>query len=200
MIRIVIAEDQSLLRGALVTLLGLEPDIEIIGQATNGDEALRQTESLTPDVLVTDIEMPGLTGIELAAQVQRKVPTTRVLIVTTFDRPGYLKRAMQAGVMGYVLKDTPSDALADAIRTVASGGRAVAPDLAATAWSATDPLSDRERQMLRLAEAGKSNRDIGSELNLSAGTVRNYLATASEKLGASNRIEAFTRARAKGWL
>ncbi len=200
MIRIVIAEDQSLLRGALASLLGLEADFDIVAQASDGADAMRQIERLKPDVLVTDIEMPGLTGIELAEQVRRKAPATRVMIVTTFDRPGYLKRAMDAGVMGYILKDAPSDELANAIRTVASGGRAVAAELAAAAWSANDPLSERERQILRLAETGKTNREIGLCLNLSAGTVRNYLAAATQKLGATNRIESFTIARNNGWL
>jgi len=200
MIRILIAEDQSLLRGALASLLGLEADFDIIAQAKDGTSALRQIQRLKPDVLVTDIEMPGLTGIELAEQVRRKFPQTRVMIVTTFDRPGYLKRAMDAGVTGYILKDAPSDQLANAIRTVASGRRAVAPELAAAAWSVSDPLNDREREILRLAEAGKTNRDIGELLNLSTGTVRNYLAVATQKLGAGNRIEAFTIARKNGWL
>ena len=200
MIRILIAEDQSLLRGALASLLGLEADFDIIAQAKDGTSAMRQIQRLKPDVLVTDIEMPGLTGIELAEQVRRKFPQTRVMIVTTFDRPGYLKRAMDAGVTGYILKDAPSDQLANAIRTVASGRRAVAPELAAAAWSVSDPLNDREREILRLAEAGKTNRDIGELLNLSTGTVRNYLAVATQKLGAGNRIEAFTIARKNGWL
>ncbi len=200
MIRILIAEDQSLLRGALASLLDLESDISVVAQASDGVEALAAVERLKPDVLVTDIEMPGLTGIELAEQVQHKVPATRVMIVTTFDRPGYLKRAMNAGVVGYVLKDAPSDELANAIRTVASGKRAVAPELATAAWAANDPLNDREREILRLAEAGKTNRDIGAELHLSTGTVRNYLASATQKLGATNRIEAFTTARNNGWL
>ncbi len=200
MIRIVIAEDQSLLRGAIAAMLALEPDIEVLAEAANGQEALRAAQRHKPDILLSDIEMPEMTGLDLAEHVRRKVPATKVIIVTTFDRPGYLKRAMEAGVMGYVLKDTPSDELASAIRTVASGGRAVAPDLAAEAWAATDPLTDRERQILRLAEAGKTNRDIADVLNLSNGTVRNYLATATQKLGAANRIEAFTRARTNGWL
>ena len=144
--------------------------------------------------------MPGLTGIELASQVKRKVPETRTMIVTTYARPGYLKRAMQAGVKGYLLKDLPSEEIAAAIRKVAAGERAIAPELAAEAWTDEDPLTDRERQVLRLAEAGKTNKEIGEHLNLSSGTVRNYLVTVAQKLDAGNRIEAFTIARSNGWL
>lgn len=200
MIRMVFAEDQALLRSALVSLLELEEDIEVVGSADNGSDALRMVEKHKPDVLVTDIEMPGLTGIELAGHVKRKAPDTRVMIVTTYARPGYLKRAMDAGVRGYVLKDAPSEDLAQAIRAVAGGGLAIAPELAAEAWGDSDPLNDRERQILRLAEAGKTNKDIGEELNLSSGTVRNYLAASTQKLGAANRIEAFIIARKNGWL
>lgn len=200
MIEIVFAEDQKLLRSALVALLELEEDIDVVGSADNGRDALRLVEQHSPNVLVTDIEMPGLTGIELAAQVRRKAPKTQVMIVTTYARPGYLKRAMEAGVRGYVLKDSPSEHLAEAIRTIAAGGLSIAPELAAEAWGESDPLTDRERQILRLAEAGKTNKDIGEELNLTSGTVRNYLAASTQKLGAGNRIEAFTIARRNGWL
>lgn len=200
MIRIILAEDQSLLRGALATLLGLESDISVIAQAENGVEALELVGRLAPDVLVTDIEMPGLTGIELAEKIALSESETRILIVTTFARSGYLKRAMDAGVTGYVLKDTPSDELADAVRKVNNGQRVVAADLVEAAWSSPDPLTNRERQILRLVEDGRQNKEIAAELNLTSGTVRNYLAEAMSKLGASNRVEAFRSARQNGWL
>lgn len=200
MIRIAIAEDQSLLRGALATLLGLEPDIEVVANATDGEEALAMVETHRPDVLVTDIEMPGLTGLDVAETLRRQGSPTRVLIVTTFGRPGYLQRAMQAGVLGYVLKDAPSEDLADAVRKVAAGQRAVAAELAEAAWSAPADLTAREREILRLVEAGRTNKEIARVLDLSPGTVRNYLAEATAKLGAGNRIEAFQIAREHGWL
>lgn len=200
MIKILIAEDQSLLRGALATLLALEDDIDVVAQASNGKEALELTKSIMPDVLVTDIEMPELSGIELAQALKQQRSPTKVLIVTTFARPGYLERARAAGVLGYVLKDTPSEALADSIRQVALGKIVIQQGLAEAAWAAPDPLSDRERAILRLAEAGRTNKEIGRALNLSPGTVRNYLAEATHKLGANNRIEAFRIARENGWL
>ncbi|XBQ17052.1 MAG: response regulator transcription factor [Oceanicaulis sp.] len=200
MIRIVIAEDQSLLRGALATLLGLEPDIEVAAAASDGEEALSLVAQHDPDVLVADIEMPGLTGLDVADTLRSKGARTKVLIVTTFARPGYLQRALQAGVLGYVLKDAPSEDLADAVRKVAAGQRAVAAELAEQAWAADAGLTNREREILRLVEAGRSNKEIARELDLSPGTVRNYLADAGGKLGAANRIEAFQIARQNGWL
>ncbi len=200
MIRIVLAEDQSMLRGALATLLGLEDDIEILQEVSDGDAAWQLVLDAGPDVLVTDIEMPGRTGIELAEAIRTHKLDTKVLIVTTFARPGYLQRAQQAGVQGYLLKDTPSHQLADAVRKVARGGRHIAPELAELAWTTPDPLSDRERQILRLAEAGLSNKQIAAELSLSVGTIRNYLTDAMHKLSATNRIEAFRSARELGWL
>lgn len=200
MIRIVIAEDQSLLRGALATLLGLEPDMEVIAQAGDGAEALSLVEAHDPDVLVADIEMPGLTGLDAAETLKRREARAKVLIVTTFARPGYLQRALQAGVLGYVLKDAPSEDLADAVRKVAAGQRAVAPELAEQAWTQSAGLTEREREILRQVEAGRTNKQIARALELSPGTVRNYLAEATAKLGAANRIEAFQIARANGWL
>ncbi len=200
MIRIIIVEDQTLVRGALATLLDLEDDITVVGQARDGAEALPLALDVAPDVIVTDIEMPGLTGIELARRLRAAGGRARILIVTTFARPGYLKRAMEAGVTGYVLKDAPSDTLADAVRAVAGGQVVVAGELAEAAWTTPDPLTQREREVLRLAEAGKTNKQIGESLNLSPGTVRNYLAEAANKLGAANRIEAFRIARESGWL
>ncbi|MCR9130362.1 MAG: response regulator transcription factor [Alphaproteobacteria bacterium] len=200
MIRIVIAEDQSLLRGALSTLLGLEPDMEVVAQAGDGEEALALVEAHDPDVLVADIEMPSMTGLDAAEALKAKASRTKVLIVTTFGRPGYLQRALQAGVLGYVLKDAPSEDLADAVRKVAAGQRAVAAELAEQAWAQSAGLTGREREILRLVEAGRTNKEIARALDLSPGTVRNYLAEAASKLGAANRIEAFQIARNNGWL
>lgn len=201
MIRLVVAEDQALVLGALASLLELEPDMRVVGRATDGAAALELVRTIGPDVLVTDIEMPGLTGLDVARAIADARGTTRVVIVTTFGRAGYLRRALDAGVRGYLLKDSPVDVLADAIRRVAAGGRAIAPDLAAAAWDApADPLTDRERAALRLAEEGLSNKQIGARLDLSPGTVRNYLSDAAGKLGAGNRVEASRVARANGWL
>lgn len=200
MIKLVLSEDQAMLRDALATLLGLEGDIEIAASAGDGREALQQVRRIEPDVLVTDIEMPGLTGLELAAQIKRDGLKTRVLIVTTFARPGYLRRALEAGVSGYLLKDTPSSELADAVRRVAAGERVIAPSLAEQAWSDSDPLTDTERRLLRLAEAGMDSPAIADAEGLARGTVRNYLHSAISKLGAANRIEAARMARERGWL
>ncbi|MBL4672788.1 MAG: response regulator transcription factor [Arenicella sp.] len=200
MIRIIIAEDQSLLRGALASLLSLEDDIEVVAQASDGAEALTLVEQHTPDVLLTDIEMPHASGIDVARKLKESQSPTKVMIVTTFARPGYLERARSAGVLGYVLKDAPSESLADSLRKVASGQLVIERGLAEAAWASPDPLSDREREILRLAEQGQSNKKIAQQLYLSAGTVRNYLAEATQKLGASNRIEAARIARENGWL
>lgn len=201
MIRIVIAEDQALVLGAIASLLSLEPDIEIIGRAGDGSAALAMALDLAPEVLLTDIEMPGLTGIEVASELSRLRSPVRVLIVTTFGRAGYLRRAIDAGICGYLLKDSPADRLADAIRRVARGERVIDPDIAATAaFASPDPLTDRERAVLRLADDGRSNKEIGRALALSPGTVRNYLSEAAAKLGAANRIEASRIARENGWL
>jgi two-component system response regulator DesR len=200
MIRVLLAEDQAMVRGALSALLSLETDIEVLGSAPDGEAAWRELQRLKPDILVTDIEMPGLTGLELAQRVQRHELPIKVVILTTFARPGFLRRALDAGVCGYLLKDSPAEQLADAIRRVRHGGRAVDPQLAMDAWSESDPLNDRERQVLRLAGDGLSAGDIATLLNLSAGTVRNYLSEAIGKLGATNRIEASRLARQKGWL
>jgi two-component system, NarL family, response regulator DesR len=201
MIRVVVAEDQALVLSAIATLLGFEPDLEIVGRATDGESALAMVRELSPDILLTDIEMPGRTGLEVAKEMAEAGSAAKVIIVTTFGRPGYLKRAQAAGVRGYLLKDTPVERLAAAIRTVAAGGRAIAPDLASAAWDAgDDPLTDRERAALRLAEDGLSNKEIGRSLGLAPGTVRNYLSEAAAKLGAGNRAEAGRIARANGWL
>lgn len=201
MIRLVVAEDQALVLSALASLLELEPDMRVVGRATDGAAALELVRTISPDILVSDIEMPKLTGLDVAQAIAGMRGSTRVVIVTTFGRAGYLRRALDAGVRGYLLKDSPVDVLADAIRCVAGGGRAIAPDLAATAWDApADPLTDRERAALRLAEEGLSNKEIGNRLDLSPGTVRNYLSEAASKLGAGNRVEASRVARANGWL
>ena len=201
MIRVVLAEDQAMVRGALSALLNLESDIEVVGAAADGEIAWRELQRCTPDILVTDIEMPGLTGLELAQRIQRHDEVScKVVIVTTFARAGFLRRALDAGVSGYLLKDAPADQLAEALRTVHRGGRAIDPQLALEAWSEADPLNDRERQALRLAGEGMSAGEIAAKLNLSQGTVRNYLSEAIGKLGVGNRIEAYRLARQKGWL
>ena len=201
MIRILIAEDQAMVRGALAALLGLEPDIAVVATAADGIEALALCEQHAPDIVLTDIEMPRMTGLELAAQLATRGAASRVMIVTTFGRSGYLRRALSAGVRGFLLKDAPADALAAAIRTVHAGGRAIAPELALESWSgAQDPLTERERQVLRLAGEGASSADIARQIHLSEGTVRNYLSEAISKLGAGNRVEAYRLARDAGWL
>jgi len=201
MIRVVIAEDQALVLGALAALLSLESDIEIVARAADGAAALASVRTHRPDILLSDIEMPQLSGLDVAEAIAREKLPTKVFIVTTFGRAGYLRRAMEAGVRGYLLKDASSEVLASAIRKVAGGARAIAPELAEAAWDApVNPLSDRERDVLRLANEGRSNKDIARALDLSPGTVRNYLSEASAKLGAASRIEAARIARDNGWL
>lgn len=200
MIRLVLAEDQALVRGALAALLGLESDLQVVAEAGDGEAAWQAVRAHAPDLLVTDIEMPGLTGLDVALKVQEAGLATRVVIITTFARAGYLRRAMAAGVRGYLLKDAPSEQLAAALRQVHRGGRVVDPQLAVAAWGEDDPLTERERQVLRLAGEGVKSADIAERLHLSHGTVRNYLSEAIGKLGAANRIEAYRAARAKGWL
>ncbi|GMV28811.1 MAG: DNA-binding response regulator [Rhodanobacteraceae bacterium] len=200
MIRVLLAEDQAMVRGALSALLRLEPDMDVVATAADGQEAWRLVEQHVPDVIVTDIEMPGLTGLELAQRVRERGVASKVVIVTTFARPGYLRRALEAGVVGYLLKDAPAEQLADALRKVHRGGRVVDPQLALDAWSEADPLNDRERQVLRLAGEGLSAGEVAAQLHLSQGTVRNYLSEAIGKLGVGNRIEAYRLARQKGWL
>jgi two-component system, NarL family, response regulator DesR len=197
-IRVVLAEDQEMVLGALAALLNMEGDIKVIAQARNGKQALAAVRTHQPDILITDIEMPELTGLDAANAL--KGSGTRVIIVTTFARPGYLRRAMEAGANGYLLKARPARELADAVRRVHQGLRVIDPDLASEAWGEMDPLTERERQVLRLAADGMTTGDLAKKLNLSAGTVRNYLSEAIDKLGASNRIEAARIARGKGWL
>ncbi|MGB0032101.1 MAG: response regulator transcription factor [Candidatus Sulfotelmatobacter sp.] len=199
-IRVVLAEDQGMVLGALAALLEIEGDISVVAQVRNGKEALEAVLAHKPDVLITDIEMPLMTGLDTAAELKRRRSSTRVIILTTFARAGYLRRAMEAGALGYLLKDMRAEELADAVRRVQQGLRVIHRDLALEAWAETDPLTDRERQVLRLAGEGMQSGDIAAELRLSEGTVRNYLSEAISKMGASNRVEASRIARTKGWL
>jgi two-component system response regulator DesR len=199
-IRILIAEDQAMVLGALSALLEIENDLEVVARARSGTEALELARRERPDVVVTDIEMPGMSGLDLAAELRRSGHPARIIILTTFARPGYLRRALDVGASGYLLKDAPSAQLADAIRRVAAGARAIDPSLAAEAWTEPDPLTERERQVLRLADEGLSGAEIARQLKLSEGTVRNYLSESIGKLGAKNRVEAARLARQKGWL
>ena len=200
-ITVILAEDQGILRSSLTVMLGIECDIQIVAAVGNGADALRAVGLHRPSVLVTDIEMPILTGLDLANRVKELYPETRVLILTTFARPGYLRRALEAGAVGYLLKDCPSTEMAEAVRRVARGERVIDPGLAAESWSAdAGPLTDREREVLRRAGEGESTADLARSLRLTEGTIRNYLSEAISKLGAHNRTEAARLARLKGWL
>jgi two-component system response regulator DesR len=200
-IRVLIAEDQAMVRGALASLLTLEPDIEVVAEVERGDQVLERAAATRPDVALLDIEMPGLDGISVAGALARERPATRALILTTFGRPGYLRRALESGACGFVLKDAPAGELAAAIRTVSEGGRAVDPSLAAAAITeGSSPLTEREQQVLAAATGHHTAGQIASALHLSEGTVRNYLSSAIRKLGARNRSEAIDRAVEKGWL
>jgi two-component system response regulator DesR len=199
-IRVVIAEDQIMVLGALAALLEIEGDIGVVAQSRNGKEALAAVLEHKPDVFITDIEMPEMTGLDVAGELKRRHLATRVIILTTFARAGYLRRSLEAGASGYLLKDMPAQQLAEAVRRVHQGLRVIDPELATEAWAEPDPLTDRERQVLRLAGEGRASGDIAVELKLSEGTVRNYLSEAISKLGATNRVEAARIARAKGWL
>jgi len=197
-ISVVIAEDQRMVLGALAALLSLESDIDVVAQASDGTAALALVREHRPDVLITDVEMPGMSGLDVARLLQGQ---TRVIVLTNFARAGYLRRALEAGVTGYVLKAQPADELADAVRRVHRGLRVIDPQLAAESWSAdADPLTARQREILLLATEGASTADIAARLGISAGTVRNYLSEAILKLGAANRIDAARIARGKGWL
>ncbi len=200
MITILIAEDQTLVAGALAALLEIEPDLTIVATAPDGDQALALIKQHQPNILLTDIEMPHRTGLELAQAVADLDVDTKTIIVTTFARPGYLRRALEVGARGYLLKDSPAAELAEAIRRVHGGGRAIAAEIAEQAWTAPDPLTDRERQILRLAREGLSTKAIANTVHLSEGTVRNYTSEAIAKLHAENRIDAARIAHDKGWL
>jgi two-component system, NarL family, response regulator DesR len=201
MIRVMIAEDQAMVRGALRALLAMEDDIEIVGEAERGDMVLDAARRSQPDIALLDIEMPGSDGISAAAELRRALPQTKVLILTTFGRPGFLRRAMESGASGFMLKDAPAHELAKAIRRTMQGERVVDPGLAAAALSAgVSPLSDRERDVLQAGRNGASIAEIAKSLFLSEGTVRNYLSSAIQKLNVSNRTEAARVAEEQGWL
>jgi len=201
MIRVLIAEDQAMVRGALASLLALEPDIEVVAEVGRGDQVLEAARSRHADVALLDIEMPGMDGLAAAAELARGLPGTRTLIVTTFGRPGYLRRAMESGAGGFLLKDAPAAQLADAIREVHAGRRVVDPGLAAAALAdGVSPLTDREHDVLSAATEHATAAAIAAHLHLSEGTVRNYLSVAIRKLGAHNRAEAIRIADEKGWL
>ncbi|MFI5912892.1 DNA-binding response regulator [Dactylosporangium sp. NPDC051541] len=200
-IRVLLAEDQGMMRGALALLLDLEPDLEVVAQVSSGDEIVPAALTARPDVALLDIEMPGGDGITATAELRRRLPACRVLILTTFGRPGYLRRAMEAGASGFLVKDGPVESLAAAVRRVLAGERVVDPDLAAAALAAgPDPLTDRERDVLREAGDGSTVADIAKRLHLSESTVRNYLSAAITKTGTRNRIEAVGVAQSRGWL
>lgn len=199
-IKVIIAEDQALIRGALTALLNLEADIEIVGEAENGVEAEKLLNKCNADILLTDIEMPLMSGLELAQITVKKHPDIKTVIITTFGRAGYIKRALTIGVKGFLLKDTPSEELAAALRKVMQGKKVIDPELAIAALDDIDPLSDKERKALKLAGEGKTTHDIAALLFLSEGTIRNYLSECIAKLNATNRIDAARIAQQKGWL
>jgi two-component system response regulator DesR len=200
-VRVLLAEDQAMVRGAISALLSLEGDIEIVAEASRGDGVLPAALDAFPDVALLDIEMPGGDGLSAAAQLRERLPACRVIILTTFGRAGYLKRAMEAGASGFLLKDAPAAELAAAIRRVMAGERVVDPDLATAALSeGENPLTDRERDVLLASANGATIEDVARKLYLSEGTVRNYLSTAIKKLGTRNRVEAARLAESKGWL
>jgi two-component system, NarL family, response regulator DesR len=198
MIRIVIAEDQRMLLGALGSLLSLEDDMEVVGKASNGEEAVALAKELEPDICVMDIEMPGKTGLEAAEEL--KGLGCKVIILTTFARSGYFQRALKAGVSGYLLKDSPSEELARSIRSVMGGRRVYAPELMDDVYSEENPLTDREMEVLELVADGKNTKEIAGQLSITTGTVRNYISTILDKLQVTNRIEAITQSKEKGWF
>ncbi|MEU9533766.1 response regulator transcription factor [Streptomyces sp. NPDC048213] len=201
MIRLLLAEDQSMVREALAALLGLEPDIEVVAQVARGDEVLATAREHGIDVALLDIEMPGMTGIDATAQLRDALPDVKVVVVTTFGRPGYLRRAMESGADAFLVKDAPASQLAEAVRKVLAGERVIDPGLAAAALAdGASPLTEREREVLRTAADGSTNAEIAAALHLSQGTVRNYLSMAIQKMAARNRAEAVRMAREKGWL
>ncbi|GLV50152.1 DNA-binding response regulator [Thermobispora bispora] len=201
MITVLLAEDQGMMRGALALLLGMEEDIEVVAQVSSGDEVVPAALAARPDVALLDIEMPGRSGLDVAAELRDRLPSCRVLILTTFGRPGYLRRAMEAGARGFLVKDGPVEELADAIRRVLRGELVVDPELAAAALSAgPNPLTEREREVLAAAADGATVADIAARLHLSESTVRNYLSSSIGKTGTRNRIEAARVARHNGWL
>ena len=201
MISVLLADDQALVRGALAALLDLEPDLEVIAEVGSGQEAVDACAQHAPDVALLDVEMPGMDGITATAELKKIAPSVRVLIVTTFGRPGYLRRALRAGADGFVVKDTPAAQLADAVRRVAAGLRVIDPALAADSVVVGEsPLTVRETDVLRVARHGGTVDDIARELTLSDGTVRNHLSSAIGKTGARTRSEAARIATDNGWL
>lgn len=198
MIRIVIAEDQQMLLGAFGSLLNLEEDMEVVGKATNGEDAVTLVKNLSPDVCIMDIEMPGKSGLEAAEEI--KCLSCKVIILTTFARSGYFQRALKAGVSGYLLKDSPSEELASSIRNVMAGRRIYAPELMDDVYAEENPLTDREREVLELVADGKNTKEIAEELSIKTGTVRNYISIILDKLEVKNRIEAITQSKEKGWF
>ncbi|KLV26042.1 DNA-binding response regulator [Niallia circulans] len=200
MIRIIISEDQRMLRGALGTLLNFEEDMEVVGQAENGEQALELIKKYNPDVCLLDIEMPIKSGLDVAEELQRQKSSCKVIILTTFARPGYFERALNANVHGYLLKDGPSEELAEAIRKIMDGKREFASELIFGSIGKENPLSKREREILVLIEEGKSVKELAAMLYLSSGTIRNYISEAISKLGAKNRMEAIAEAKRNGWL
>ncbi|SFA86666.1 MULTISPECIES: response regulator transcription factor [unclassified Bacillus (in: firmicutes)] len=198
MIRIVIAEDQRMLLGALGSLLSLEDDMEVVGQASDGQEAIELVHKLQPDICIMDIEMPGKTGLEAAEEL--KDMDCKVIILTTFARSGYFQRALKAGVRGYLLKDSPSEELASSIRSVIAGKRIYAPELMDDMYSEENPLTEREMDVLELVADGRNTKEIASQLSLTTGTVRNYISTILDKLEVTNRIEAIRQSKEKGWF
>lgn len=199
MIRIVIAEDQGMLLGAMKSLLSMEEDIEVVGLAKNGEEAVEMVNDLQPDVCIMDIEMPIKTGLDAAETLRDN--ECKIIILTTFARPGYFERARKAGVRGYLLKDSPIEELVNSIRIIMDGRRIYAPELVDFVYEddSENPLTERESQVLELVSEGKTTKEIAAELFLSAGTVRNYISTILDKLGVGNRIEAIARFKEKGW-
>ncbi|MFT2015004.1 response regulator transcription factor [Streptomyces sp. 796.1] len=199
--RVLLAEDQGMLRGALALLLGLEPDLTVVAQVAAGDAVVAEALRTRPDVALLDIELPGLSGLDAAAELRDRLPQCRVLILTTFGRPGYLRRAMEAGAYGFLVKDGPVEELAAAIRRVLAGERVIDPALAAAALSAgPNPLTQRERDVLSAAADGATVADVAARVHLSPATVRNYLSAAIGKTGTRNRMEAVRAARQNGWL
>lgn len=200
-IRVLLAEDQAMMRGALALLLGLEDDMEVVAEVGDGDAVLDAARRTRPDVAILDIEMPGASGLDAAAALGAELPACKVVIVTTFGRPGYLRRAMESGAGGFLVKDAPVDELAAAIRRVLAGEQVIDPALAAAALRAgPNPLTGRERDVLRAAADGATIADVSARLHLSPSTVRNYLSSAIGKTSSRNRIEAVNTARAQGWL
>lgn len=199
-IKLVLAEDQALLNNALASLLNLEADIDVVATAKDGREAIALVDQYQPDIVLTDIEMPIMSGLDVAEEVKDRKLNTKIIIVTTFGRAGYLRRAMDAGVRGFLLKDASTDDIAAAIRKVMAGRKVIDPELITDAWETTNPLSKKERVALQLAKQGMSTEQIANNMHLSPGTVRNYLSQALHKLDAANRIEAARIAHQKGWL